>query len=177
MTVMSQKQASPQLKRLERRLKMLRNHLRGVEPSVWVDLIATEYNMKSRTVWRDWNRRENWQDTIIRLSDPNAVVKELLQTVNMLVQDGYVLYGQCLKQNNLTAAVGAHRSIRETVEAAITLMQSTGQVNTAPLRIEGKLDLDLRDYAESVRRATEHNIKAARSDEQVDSTQSNTETS
>jgi hypothetical protein len=93
---------------LERRLYCLSLAYTGSRPSQWIPHIASKYNTKEKTVWRDWNRRHTWLPQLVQQQSSDQKVAELISRLEFTLE---IVYKKAIMSTNEAVQIGAARTV------------------------------------------------------------------
>ena len=116
---------------MERRTKMLEEHLLGIPLKDIVEDLQSKYKASPDQLYRDWERRNKWIPQIVRLNDPTLLhqlvegAREVLPALNLLAQNG----------ENDFVKLGALKAIKETYLDLLKILQSIGVVEEKPAQV------------------------------------------
>ncbi len=155
---------------------MLKLRAQGVTLRTIIDDFISKYSVSEQALYQDWRKRVTWASQVVQLDDP-ALINELIQGLRQIIPNAWYEY----KTNpNPSVKLGALKLAKETYMNIIEVLQSIGIVVKLPEKLEvtGELDLNLlAEYEQALERARQRNIQPIHPTEQVDTTQTNTETS
>jgi hypothetical protein len=116
----------PQL--LERRTKMLQQHLMGIPLKLIIENLEKESDVTAKHLYHDWERRRQWIPQVVRLDDPTLLhcfvegARSVLPKTWLLLQD----------TDNDFVKLGALKLIKETNIQVLEVLQSVGAVEKKP---------------------------------------------
>jgi hypothetical protein len=113
---------------LERRTKMLQQHLMGIPLKLIVENLEKEFGASAKNLYHDWERRQKWIPQVVQLDDPTLLhgflegAKSVLPKAWLLVQD----------TENDFVKLGALKLIKDTNIQVLEILQSVGAVEKKP---------------------------------------------
>jgi hypothetical protein len=132
---------------LERRTKMLQQHLMGIPLKLIVENLEKELGATAKNLYHDWERRRQWIPQVVQLDDPTLLhgflegARSVLPKAWLLLQD----------TENDFVKLGALKLIKDTNIQVLEILQSVGvvekkpeQVNLLSLNLGFEADPDLK---------------------------------
>jgi hypothetical protein len=146
---------------LERRTKMLQQHLMGVPLKLIVENLEEEFGAKAHRLYVDWGRRRKWIPQVVQLDDPTLLHMFLEGAKSVLPKTWLLLQ----ETKNPLVKLGALKLIKDTNIQVLEILQSVGivekkpeQVNLLSLNLGFEADPDLKKalLEEAERQKREH---------------------
>ena len=132
---------------LERRTKMLQQHLMGIPLKLIVENLEKEFDATSKNLYHDWERRRHWIPQVVQLDDPTLLhgflegARSVLPKAWLLLQD----------TENDFVKLGVLKLIKDTNIQVLEILQTVGvvekkpeQVNLLSLNLGFEADPDLK---------------------------------
>jgi len=119
----------------ERRTEMLRDVCRGVPLKLIVKDLAEKYGVSVKSVYADWEKRNEWMSQIVQLED-KSLVYELVEGLKQIIPAAWIEYE---KGDNTAARVGALKVAQKTYRDLIEVLQSIGVIEKKPEQIEASV--------------------------------------
>jgi len=146
---------------LERRTKMLQQHLMGISLKLIIENLQGEFAVNADSLYRDWNRRDKWIPQVVQLNDPTLLHKCVEGARSTLPKTWLLLQNT----DNDFVKLGALKLIKDTNLEILEILQSVGvvekkpqQVNLLSLNLGFEADPDLKKalLEEAERQRKEH---------------------
>ena len=80
------------LKLFKRRAEMLDAVSTGLHPSAVVGQLAEKYGVSERTLWSDWERREEWVPFLLKLEKSGSFAEIIEQKLNAVQKAAWSIY-------------------------------------------------------------------------------------
>jgi hypothetical protein len=116
---------------LERRTKMLQQHLMGIPLKLIVENLEKESVATAKNLYHDWERRRQWIPQVVQLDDPTLLhgflegARSVLPKAWLLLQD----------TENDFVKLGALKLIKDTNLEVLEILQSVGAVEKKPQQV------------------------------------------
>jgi len=116
----------------ERQKELLRLTLKGNKPSDAVSDISEKFDVTERTVWEDWNNRNEWLQNIITLQESDKLLRSLLFEMRVVREELWKTYEEA---DNSNARVGALRALQKNIKSVSDVLEDR-EVEELEERIE-----------------------------------------
>ena len=118
---------------------MLRFHSRGLKLVDYIEKLATKHGCSKSALINDFTRRHNWIPEILLLDKSKDLVNELMLTLQEARTAAWRVFHEA---DNDNARVGALKLLGDSVFRQIEVLQSLGEIQQVPQRIEGTLSVN-----------------------------------
>lgn len=122
---------------LERRTKMMRDVVLGVDKPEIFRSLSIEYGVSYHAVYTDYKRRERWQHDVLDIKDSKTLALDLVALLHWLKRRGVL---EVLSADNSNARIGAIRTVADIASRIYTILKETGLIKELPT--------ELREYIE-----------------------------
>jgi hypothetical protein len=128
-----------QIQIYNRRKDILRFHSRGLKLSDYIEKLAKKHKCSNRALRNDFTRRHEWIPKILLLDNSKDLVNELMLTLQEARTAAWRVFHEA---DNDNARVGALKLLGDSVFRQIEVLQSLGEIQQVPQRIEGTLSVN-----------------------------------
>jgi hypothetical protein len=116
---------------LERRTRMLQEHLMGVPLKLIVQNLEEEFGVKAHRLYVDWGRRQKWIPQVVQLDDPTLLHKFLEGAKSVLPKAWFLLQDT----ENDFVKLGVLKLIKDTNIQVLEILQSVGAIEKKPAEL------------------------------------------
>lgn len=125
----------------DRRKAMLRFHFAGVRAGEWVPKLAAQENVREASIWSDWQRRHEWIDKVFSAGEIADVIHAHMVELDMAKEEGWKVYR--MASNPQSQAAGL-KIVMAAIREKVDIMQSLGELHREPLRVEARIEKEVR---------------------------------
>ena len=116
---------------LERRTKMLQQHLMGIPLKLIVENLEREFGATAKNLYHDWERRRQWIPQVVQLDDP-TLLHSFLEGARSVLPKAWLLLQDT---ENDFVKLGALKLIKDTNLEVLEILQSVGAVEKKPQQV------------------------------------------
>jgi hypothetical protein len=116
---------------LERRTKMLQQHLMGIPLKLIVENLEKESGATAKNLYHDWERRRQWIPQVVQLDDP-TLLHSFLEGARSVLPKAWLLLQDT---DNDFVKLGALKLIKDTNLEVLEILQSVGAVEKKPQQV------------------------------------------
>lgn len=116
---------------LERRTKMLQQHLMGIPLKLIVENLGKESGATAKNLYHDWERRRHWIPQVVQLDDP-TLLHSFLEGARSVLPKAWLLLQDT---DNDFVKLGALKLIKDTNLEVLEILQSVGAVEKKPQQV------------------------------------------
>jgi hypothetical protein len=120
---------------LERRTKMLRQHIMGVSLKNIIEALKEEYDVQEHALYQDWERRDQWIPQVLQLNDP-TLLHRLIEGMRLVIPKCWVI---AETSKNPFARLRALQIIKDTNLHLVEVLQAVGLVEKRPIQVDQRL--------------------------------------
>jgi len=111
----------------ERRIECLNYYSKGVKPSVFTEDLSKKYDVLAKTIWHDWNMREQWLNVVANMEKPEVVLAECKVVLDKIIEASWRIY---YEDSNGFVRVAALKAALEANTRRQELVSPKGEVGT-----------------------------------------------
>lgn len=123
-----------------RRREIMRRRWNSENMTDIVEDLARRYDIEEDTIWKDWQRRDEWIDRVFGLEDSEAVIKEVLAQKHDVRQRLMNVYNRAQDQNEQNAAIRALKAVDKSLNDSVDIHQTIADDEpSGDVRVEGEV--------------------------------------